>query len=99
MVVRGSLAQYQTVWRDEPMETLGEKLALPQPKLVVKLRSPQGRLTRKTFQLQGLRSARRRLYGIRRRTGEVVQQLPRDSVLKLRDDEAYAAGAVHDARY
>ncbi len=38
-----------------------EKLALPQPKLVVKLRSPQGRTTRKAFRLQGLRSARQRL--------------------------------------
>ena len=37
------------------------KVALPQPKLVVKLRSPQGRLTRKAFRLKGLRSARRRL--------------------------------------
>ena len=37
------------------------KVPLTQPKLVVKLRSPQGRLTRKTFKLSGLRSARRRL--------------------------------------
>ena len=37
------------------------KVPLPQPKLVVKLRSPQGRLTRKAFKLQGLRSARQRL--------------------------------------
>ncbi|HYI37606.1 MAG TPA: glycoside hydrolase family 2 TIM barrel-domain containing protein [Thermoleophilaceae bacterium] len=37
------------------------KVALPQPKLVVKLRSPQGRLTRKAFRLKGLRSARQRL--------------------------------------
>jgi len=31
---------------------------------------------------------------IDRRTGEVVQQLPRDQVLKLRDALAYEAGAV-----
>ena len=37
------------------------KIPLTQPKLVVKLRSPQGRLTRKAFRLSGLRSARRRL--------------------------------------
>ncbi len=37
------------------------KVPLPQPKLVVKLRSPQGRMTRKTVTLDGSRSARRRI--------------------------------------
>ncbi len=37
------------------------KVPMPQPKLVVKLRSPQGKLTRKTLKLKGLRRARRRL--------------------------------------
>lgn len=36
---------------------------------------------------------------IDRRTGEVIQQLPRADVLKLRDEADYAAGAVHDAQY
>ena len=31
---------------------------------------------------------------IDRRTGEVVQQLPREEVLRMRDAEAYVAGAV-----
>lgn len=31
---------------------------------------------------------------VNRRTGEVVQQLPRDEVLKLRDQAAYIAGGV-----
>ncbi len=33
-----------------------------------------------------------------RRTGEVVQVLPRDDVLKMQDDEAYTPGAVVDQR-
>lgn len=36
---------------------------------------------------------------IDRRTGEVIQQLPRADVLKMRDEADYAAGAVHDALY
>jgi flagellar protein FlaG len=31
---------------------------------------------------------------IDRRTGEIVQQFPREEVVKLRDAEAYSAGAV-----
>jgi flagellar protein FlaG len=31
---------------------------------------------------------------INRRTGEVVQQLPREDVLRLHDDAAYLAGGV-----
>jgi flagellar protein FlaG len=31
---------------------------------------------------------------VNRRTGEVVQQLPREQVLRLRDDDAYLAGGV-----
>jgi beta-galactosidase/beta-glucuronidase len=37
------------------------KIPLPQPKLTIKLKSPVGRVTKKTFELKGLRSARRRL--------------------------------------
>ena len=43
------------------------KLPMPQPKLVVKLRSPQGKLTRKTFALKGARSGRRRIEGVEMR--------------------------------
>jgi flagellar protein FlaG len=33
-----------------------------------------------------------------RRTGEVVQQFPREEVLRLRDDPAYAPGRVIDSQ-
>lgn len=33
-----------------------------------------------------------------RRTGEVVQQLPREAVLKLHNDESYTPGQVVDTR-
>lgn len=33
-----------------------------------------------------------------RRTGEVVQQFPREEVLRLKDDPAYAPGQVFDAQ-
>lgn len=39
----------------------GKSLPLPQPKLTVRLRSPLGRVTRKTFELSGSRRVRRRL--------------------------------------
>lgn len=35
---------------------------------------------------------------IDRRTGTVVQQMPREQVLKLRQSDAYAAGAVINAK-
>jgi flagellar protein FlaG len=33
-----------------------------------------------------------------RRTGEVLQQFPREELLKLREDETYEAGAVVSSR-
>jgi flagellar protein FlaG len=33
-----------------------------------------------------------------RATGEMVQQLPREEVLRMRADETYAAGALVDAK-
>ena len=33
-----------------------------------------------------------------RRTGQVIQQFPREEILRLKQDEEYAAGAVVDAR-
>ncbi len=44
--------------------TVRVKAPLTQPKLTLKLRSPTGRLTRRTFKLSGLRSARRRITGL-----------------------------------
>lgn len=35
---------------------------------------------------------------IDRRTGRVVSQLPREDVLKLRDDQGYAAGKLIDSK-
>lgn len=35
---------------------------------------------------------------IDRRTGRVVKRLPREQVLKLRDDDLYAAGALIDSK-
>ncbi len=33
-----------------------------------------------------------------RRTGEVIQQFPREEILRLKEQETYQAGAVIDAR-
>jgi flagellar protein FlaG len=33
-----------------------------------------------------------------RRTGQVIQQFPREEVLKLKDDQAYNAGGLINAR-
>jgi len=33
-----------------------------------------------------------------RRTGEIVQQFPRDQILRMREGEKYAAGAVISAK-
>lgn len=33
-----------------------------------------------------------------RRTGQVIQQFPREEILRLREEREYAAGAIIDAR-
>jgi flagellar protein FlaG len=35
---------------------------------------------------------------VNRRTGEVIQQFPREQLLKLKDDRDYSAGSVVSAR-
>ena len=94
MVVRGSLAQYQTVWRDEPMETLDITVPADSPYQFSK-RLDFGRYRLEVTERGGLAAT-----SVRFRSGWVASDTPDtpDKVDVSSDRRAYTAGTVARVR-